>query len=142
MAGSRHSKKRTHLNRTELEMTKLIEEHTLFEDYRKDVLPKLQRLLKEGKTAEDLYKLFSDQAAARAITIALTDTDSGKALQAIKEIQDRAHGKPKEQVVQTHKYEKLTDQELDSLLKSKIEEAGLSLDEEDEDDGEEQHQHS
>lgn len=134
MANRRPRGNKRHWNKTEDALTKTVERVELFEQYSKDVLPELQRLLKEGRSAEELYQRFSDQAAARAITIALTEPDSGKALQAVKEVQDRAHGKPKERAEHTHKYEKLTDQELEALMKSKIEEAGLIIEEDEDDD--------
>lgn len=127
-------KKKISYHREETKAGAFIDALEAHEQFKRDVLPKLRRALKEGVTPEKLYEQFSDLAAARTITIALTEEDSGKALAAIKEIQDRAYGKPKERVEQTHKYSKLKDEELDALVESKLRDAGYEVDTDEEDD--------
>jgi hypothetical protein len=69
-----------------------------------------------------MYAWAESYAAARSISIALTETDSTKALSGVKEILDRSKGKAKERVDVEHRYSKLKDEEIDALLESKFEE--------------------
>lgn len=130
----RSNNRRKRPYRQEEKVTNLISKMEAMEEFQRDVLPKLRKALKEGVTTEKLYAEFGPLAAARAITIALTDEDSGKALAAIKEMQDRAFGKPTERVEQTHKYSGVKDEELDALVKSKLEAAGFEVDSDDDDE--------
>jgi hypothetical protein len=101
-------------------MANQLDKLALFEEMQADLLPKLQKLLRQNATPEQIYKEFGALVAARTVNIALTELDSGKALTAVKEVLDRAHGKSTERVETTHKYSKLSDEELDNLLKSTI----------------------
>lgn len=91
-----------------------------YDEYTQTVLPKLQQAIKERWSVEKMYAEFQPMIAARMITAALTDQDSGKALTAAKEILDRSLGKATEKVETTHKYSKLSDSELDNLLASTL----------------------
>lgn len=105
---------------TEQRMLDSLEHLTLFQRWQQEVLPRMQAAFKAGKGAEDLYKEFAGDAAARAIMIATTSPDAGKAMAAIVDILNRAQGKPTEQVQLSHKYEKLKDDELDALVLSVV----------------------
>jgi hypothetical protein len=114
------SKKRPKPNKTESLMVSALDRLAAFEEFQEEILPTLRGALKEGKTAEDIYKLVQAHAAARTATIALTERDPAKALSAIKDILDRSGGKPTERREVEHKYSKLKDEELDSLILSEI----------------------
>lgn len=122
MTGGRRRPPARAVNRQEQAMGRLIEELREFEQFREDVLPELRAMLRQGATAEKIFERFSNMAAARAVTIALTEEDSSKALAAIKDVVDRTQGKAVERKEVRHKYESLKDEELDSLLKSKLKE--------------------
>ncbi len=92
-----------------------------YDDYAENVLPRLQKAIKERWSVEKMYAEFQPMVAARMITAALSDPDSGKSLQAAKEILDRSLGKSTERIETTHKYSKLSDLELDNLLASTLE---------------------
>jgi hypothetical protein len=95
-----------------------------FEDYCDKVLPKIRRLLREGRKAEDIYKQFKDQLAARKLSIALDpNVDPGKALSAIMDIENRLDGKPVEKKEVAHKFDQLPDSQLDAMLLSQLESA-------------------
>lgn len=99
-------------------MAETLDELSEFEIYRRDVLPELRKAIAKGASAKEIYKRHEAYAAARAVTIAITETDTGKALAAAKEILDRGGGKATE-----HKeiaISNLTDQELDDLLKKEL----------------------
>ena len=106
--------------RNEYKMAKTIDDAREFDDFRQDVLPKIRKMLKDGKSTEEIIKFTESYAAARVATIALTDEDSGKALAAAKDLLDRSIGKAKERQEIEHKYSKLKPDEIDSLLLSKL----------------------
>lgn len=92
-----------------------------FEDFQNTILPRLRKLLATGTaTPEQIYRECGDIVAARAVSLAIKEQDTGKALAAIKEVLDRGHGKATEKVELTHKYQNLKEQELDSLLQSEM----------------------
>lgn len=84
------------------------------------LLPGLKAALRMGLSAEQIYAEFTSMAAARGVNIALTETDSAKALAAIKDVLDRTQGKATERQEHTHRLEQLPDEQLDALLKTKI----------------------
>jgi hypothetical protein len=109
-------------------MANQLDQLALFEEMQAELLPKLQKLIRQNASPEKIYKEFAALAAARTVSVALTEEDSGKALAAVKEVLDRTQGKATEKVETTHKYSKLDDAELDNLLKSTL--AGVELDDE------------
>lgn len=101
----------------------MVDDINEFIKFRQEILPWLRTAIERGATAEEIYQKAQALAAARSVTIAMTEVDSGKAMNAVKEILDRSQGKPKERVELTKKYEGLTDDELDAMLLSEAEEA-------------------
>lgn len=108
-------------NKQERKMVKLLDDLREFESFRNEILPKLQKMLKEGASAQKIYEFAQSYAAARAVSV-LMDPDSTKALAAAKDILDRTIGKPKERHEHEHKYSQLKDEELDALLTSRLKE--------------------
>lgn len=131
--GQARSKNKQPKTNTEEESTiEALGDLEAFEKFRKDILPALQEAVLKGTKAEDIMKQYASHAAARTVTIALTEVDPGKALNAAKDILDRAQGKAIERKEFKHKLQDLTDQQLDALL----------LSEEDDDESEETAQDS
>ncbi len=91
-----------------------------FEEYRDEILPKIRKMLKEGKKAEEIMQFAQSYAAARIVSVALCEEDVTKAMVAAKDVMDRTQGKAKERTETTHKFEKLNDNELDALLTSRL----------------------
>jgi hypothetical protein len=87
-----------------------------FEDFQNTIIPAIRADLKNGLTAPEILKKYAAVAAARTVSIVALEVDSGKALAAAKDIIDRAEGKPKERHEHTHKYDELTDDELDAQV--------------------------
>lgn len=100
----------------------LVDELARFEKFKQDVLPELRDDIRAGLTASEIMKKYSALAAARTITTVALEVDSGKALAAAKDILDRAEGKPKERVEHTHRYDQLTDDELDAQVLARAQE--------------------
>ena len=98
----------------------LIDDLAEFETFQHEILPALRKDIESGMPYREMERKYLGLAAARKITIALREPDSSKALAAIKDMQDRADGKPTEHRVNTHKFQALPDEELDAVLKSEI----------------------
>ena len=113
-------------NKAEYRMVATLDALAEFEAFQDDILPLLRKAIKEGWTREQIDQHPKVQAllAARQITIALKEMDSAKALSAIKDLRDRTQGKPTEKVETTHRMAQLPDEQLDSILLSKLEAAG------------------
>lgn len=92
-----------------------------FDDFRTNVLPKLQELVKSGAKPEEIIKFGASMAAAKMVTHALTG-EGTTSYQAAKDLLDRSLGKPKESVTHEHKLSKLKEEELDAVLLSGLEE--------------------
>lgn len=108
-------------NKTQDLMAERMDQLAEFEDWQQKVLPQIRKLLREGKTPEDLYKAFAPMLAARQLSIALDPTVSKeKALAAIIDAMNRAGGKPTEKREVEHKFAKLPEQELDAVLLSEL----------------------
>lgn len=97
-----------------------------FQEFQATIAPKMRRMLLDGVSAEDLLEEAAPLAAARIATIAMTETDSSKALAAAKDIIDRARGKAVERKQLEHKFERMDESSIDALLISKLKEASIS----------------
>ena len=100
-----------------------------FEEFCRNMLPALRQDIKSNLSPAELFQKYKALAAARMINIAATEEDAGKAISAIKDILDRADGKPKESIGIENRYEKLDEDQIKSLLMTKIDD--LEEDEED-----------
>lgn len=107
---------------TENQMVRKIDDLAAYEQFKSEILPYLRDAIQRGATAEEIYRKAEALAAARAVTIAATETDTGKALSAIKDILDRSGGKATDRKVIEHRYKDLSDSELDAMLLSESEE--------------------
>lgn len=102
-------------------MARNLDELAKFDDFKESVLPLLQKMIKQGKSAVDMYKAVESLAAARSITIALTDEDSAKALAGVREILDRSHGKATEHKKLEARFSNMPEADLDALLQAEQE---------------------
>lgn len=118
----RNAKMKTTANVTEHKLAMELDDLAEFREFRDEVLPVIRKDIKAGLTAEAIYTKYQTLAAARGVNIALTTQDPKTALTAIKEILDRVGGKAVERVAVKHRFEKLNDNELDSLLESRVRE--------------------
>ena len=84
------------------------------------VLQSVRDDVRKGASAEDLLKKYAGLAAARIVTIAATDADSGRALSAARDMMDRVYGKAKETKDVTHRLDKVKEEQLDALLLSEL----------------------
>lgn len=118
---------------------RVLDKLAAFQEFQAALSPKMQRMILDGSSAEEIIAETAAYAAARIATIAVTDNDSGKAYAAAKDILDRAHGKAVERRELAHKFDKLDDDALDALVISKLNEAAITgsiiEESEEEDDG-------
>jgi len=117
------NKKQHSYNAQEARMVRNIDKLSEFDDFCEKILPELRKMIKQKASAEAIYKFAESYAAARNVTIALTDDDSNRAQAAIRDILDRTQGKAKERTEHTHRLERMREEELNSLLLSKLTEA-------------------
>ena len=119
------SKKKA-INVTEELMARKLDDLAEFEDFKKNLLPELQKDLKAGLGADALAAKYTTKALARVINISLTAESESVALAASKDVLDRALGQATKKV-ETTNFVALKDEEVDSLLATKLAEAGLEL---------------
>lgn len=106
---------------SEAKQMRLHDKLVAFEEFEQQILPALVKDLKSGMTPSQLREKYDSIVQARAITTALTEADSGKAMTAVKDILDRTHGKAVEKKEVTHRLQEVSDQELDAIIKSEEE---------------------
>lgn len=102
--------------------TRLADDLAEFEIFKENILPLIRRDLNAGLTAEEFFKKYAPYAAARGVNIALTHEDKSAAINMIKDILDRTQGKAVTREEHSHKYEQLSDSELDAMILTKIQE--------------------
>lgn len=95
------------------------------------VLQSVRDDVRKGASAEELLSKYAQLAAARVVTIAATDADSGRALSAAKDILDRSQGKAVERKQIHHKLDKVDEQQLDAILLTEIDSLEIDSDEQD-----------
>jgi hypothetical protein len=103
-------------------MARNLDELAAFESFKTEILPKIQDMMRQGKSAEDIYSFSQSYAAARGVTIAMTSKDEKTALAAIKEVLDRGVGKAADKLEVTTRYANLPMEELQALIQSQEEE--------------------
>lgn len=108
-----------------------IDDLVMYDDLMQGILSSVKKDLAAGLTGVEIMNKYASIAAARTVSIAATEADSGKALQASKDIMDRAYGKAKETKDVTHRLDKVEEKQIDALLISELESLEL-----DGDDGE------
>lgn len=101
-------------------ITEVLTDLVEFEEF-KQLLPKLREALSEGKDPQALRAQFLPLVQARVINDALLSPDPKVRIAAARDIQDREEGKPKQTIDSTHRLEGTPDEELDSIIKSKLE---------------------
>lgn len=103
------------------EMARGLDELAAYDEFAGQLLPEIRKMLVEGATSEEILARYSPFAAARIVSIAATELDSGKALSAAKDVLDRVQGKAIERKQIAHKFANLSDTDLDAVLASAVE---------------------
>jgi hypothetical protein len=106
----------------EMRAHKLHEDLKDFEEFQNETLKVLRQDIKKGLKAKDLREKYIALLQGKVLTQALTTEDASQALAILKDLADRVEGKAKETKEVQHRMEKLSDKELDALLKSEEEE--------------------
>jgi len=121
MAGNRKTNRYNNGIGTQRRAAAALDDFAEFDSFKAEILPKLRQFIKEGRPAEEIYAWSQSYMAAQAISIGISSTDEKVRLAAIKEVLDRGVGKAAENVNITSRYESLSDEELESLLRSQEE---------------------
>ncbi len=112
-------------NPAEDKLLNAIDERAAWEEFKDQFAPQVRKMLARGATAEEIYSEFSSHAAARSVTIAMSEVDAGKAMNAIKEILDRSKGKAMERKSIEHSLANAPEEQVDSALLSKLKKLGV-----------------
>lgn len=109
-----------------------IDDLMIHDDLMVGVLGAVKKDLAAGLTGVQIMEKYSSLAAARIVSIAATEADSGKALSAAKDLMDRVHGKAREIKDVTHRLAQVDEKQIDAILISEID--SLEIDEASDDD--------
>ncbi len=105
-------------NQAEEDMARSLDLLADYDAYAEEIAPILRKAVLEKWAPAKIFEHFSSYIAARAVTVALQEKDSSKALAAVKDLLDRSVGKATEKIEATHRYEKLADSDLDHMLEA------------------------
>lgn len=130
-AGRRRQNTKAHNSHKDGDMARKIDDLIAFEKFKEEVLPVLEKDISKGLTAEELVQKYHALAMARGISIAISPkSQDSVALSAIKDILDRAMGKPKERSEITHKMKDVPEEQLNAVLLAKMKALNLVSDSE------------
>ena len=98
----------------------LLDDFQEFSKYKK-VMGDLMEMINQGATVESIYEKYGPALAARMVMMGISSSDTRNSMALIKEIHDRSLGKSKERQEIHHKFENVSDADLDKLIKSEEE---------------------
>lgn len=101
-------------------MIAAVDELAKFQQWKKEVLPALQKDVASGVPAKDMMAKYEAALTARLISLAMLEEKASSAIVAIKDLLDRVQGKAVETKEITHRLGKLSQEELDAMLKTKL----------------------
>lgn len=107
-----------------------LDELAVYEEMTSGLLKELRADLLQKKSPEEILAKYAHFSAARIVTIASTDADSGRALAAAKDVLDRVGGKAVERKQIQHKLQNVDPKQLDAIIISQLEELSIDSDEE------------
>lgn len=111
------------------ESNRNLDEMAVYDELFNGVLSDIREDIRKGAGAEEILSKYANLAAARVVTVALTDSDSGRGLSAAKDVLDRSMGRAVERKQIHHKLDKVEEKQLDAILLTELE--SLEIDEED-----------
>lgn len=109
------------LNALETDRARNIDDLAIHDELMGGILGSIKADLLTGLPSDQILAKYAALAAARTVTIAATDADSGRALAASKDILDRTMGRAVERKQIQHKLENVDPGQLDALLLSELE---------------------
>jgi len=118
MSKRQHNRKSGH--QAEDHRIRLVDDLNAFDEFKEKILPALRRDLLKGMPSEKLREKYSAYITAGMITTALIDEDPGKRLAAGKDLIDRVEGKAKERKEIEHRLTRLSEDELNAVIASEI----------------------
>jgi hypothetical protein len=115
----RPKKKQPTTNLAEDAMVRGLDRLAAYDNYRRDISPRVQELLASGASAQKILDSCQELAAAKLVEKALSGQGKEQMF-ALKELLDRSVGKAAEKIEIKSAYNKMSDAELDALLASKM----------------------
>lgn len=116
----RRTKTANHLRNVQSDRVRLIDELARYEEFKTTILPAIQADIKSGMSAEALREKYHAIVQAQLITTALSNPDPKARLTAAKDVLDRHEGTATQRIEQTHKLEKLPEEQLDAILLTEL----------------------
>lgn len=110
-------------NYAEKDMIRNLDDLDLLERFKKELLPALQAAVKAGKSAEEIFRLSEPMLAAKLVTEALRSSDVSKVTNAIKNMIDRSAGPVTAKEEVQHKFENLSEEQINAILLQKLKKA-------------------
>jgi hypothetical protein len=100
------------------EVARNLDQLAEYDEFCNRILPQLRKMLADpNKSASDVYSVAQKEMAARMVTIALTEKDPKTAMTAIRDALDRTMGKAKETLEVHNRYEDMSDEALERMIK-------------------------
>ena len=115
----RPKKPKPTINLAENAMVRGLDQLAAYDNYRRDISPRVRDLLASGASAQKIMDSCQELAAAKLIEKALSGQGKDQML-AITALLDRTVGKAAEKIEIKSAYNKMSDAELDALLASKM----------------------
>ena len=106
-------------NKVEQNLVSELDEVLGYEQY-KSLLKDLKHALKTNEDPQKVMERAKTYAAVRLASMAATEEDNYKALAVIKELFDRTDGRPTQKQEIEHKYDQLTEEQLDAVALSLV----------------------
>jgi GH24 family phage-related lysozyme (muramidase) len=89
-----------------------------YEEFKNAISPKLQERVLKGASVEEMFSEFAAAVGAAMLTRALRDGD----FKAMQDVLNRAKGTPVQAKKVEHTYSEMSEEQLDALVESKIQE--------------------
>lgn len=103
----------------DLVMADSLDDLSDFHDFRRDILPIMQKALKQKWSQEKILAEVDAFLTAKLVSLALMgNTQPQAALAAIQQAKDRLHGKPTQVIDQTTVLSKMSDDNLETKIKN------------------------
>lgn len=100
-------------------MARNIDDLADYDEYRATIVPQVRKMLQAGATSKEILEKFKPYVTARLVNTALIG-EPGFAISAAKEVLDRVDGKVTTTLDLKHKYDSLSEEQLDAIINSKL----------------------
>lgn len=100
-------------------MSHTLDDFQEFQEHKK-LHNKLLKMVNSGASPEKIYEEFGAALAARMVALGMTERNPAMLKAVVQEIHNRSLGKPTERQEVTHKYEQMSEEDLDKILSEQL----------------------